>query len=388
MRHGHRWSHGVVMLVVVTLALAALGIPGAGGQQQITVGVVFSLTGAISNWGQGEMAAVKYVIEQANKSGKFGTRKVALVERDDRSDPRVIAQVGRELAGDKSVLAIVGSSGSGPTTVLKQITTEARIPHLAPVGAPSFTEADFDYFYRTYVNDEVTARAVLDIAKTRLNKRKMAVINSAEPFGEGKAAQLKRYAKDFGVEIVAHETFPVDGADMTAQLTAIKRAAPEVLVTWTGGKSLATLFKNIRQLGFGIPVMGSPTSGTLPIMTAAGNDAVEGVIFPAQLARDMPRPGHQAETIRKWESETGKPFDNTILLGYQTAEALVDALARMTAANAELDRATLKAFLDRTNLESVGGPLRYTAKSHEGFDIAAVEPVVIRGGKNLLMQAK
>ena len=161
-----------------------------------------------------------------------------------------------------------------------------------------------------------------------------------------------------------------------------------VLVTWTGGKSLATLFKNIRQLGFTIPVMGSPTSGTLPILNAAGHDAVEGVIFPSQLARDMPRPGHQAEAIREWEAQTGKPFDNTILLGYQTAEALVHALARMTADNAQFNRATLKAYLDRTSLESVGGPLRYTAKSHEGFDISAIEPVVIRGGKNVLFRTK
>lgn len=383
MKFGHRCWQGVVVL-----ALVLAGAPVARGQQEITVGVVFSQTGAISNWGQGELAAVKYVIEQANKSGKFGARKVVLIERDDRSDPRVIAQVGRELAGEGKIIAILGSSGSGPTTVLKQITLEARIPHLAPVGAPNFTASNFEYFYRTYVNDEVTARAVLDIVRTKLNKRRIAVINSAEPFGEGKATQLQRYAKEFEVEIVAHETFPVDAADMTAQLTAIKRAEPEVLVTWTGGKSLATLFKNIRQLGFKIPVMGSPTSGTLPILNAAGPDAVEGVIYPAQLARDMPRPGHQADAIRKWETETGKPFDNTILLGYQTAEALVHALARMTADGAQFDRATLKAYLDRTTLESVGGPLRYTAKSHEGFDISAVEPVVIRGGKNVLLRVK
>ncbi len=383
MRLGHRFWTGVLVL-----AFVLAGPLVARGQQQIAVGVVFSLTGPISNWGQGELAAVKYVVEKANKSGKLGARKIVLIERDDRSDPRVIAQVGRELVGDGTIIAIVGSSGSGPTTVLKQITLEARIPHLAPVGAPSFTESDFEYFYRTYVNDEVTARAVLDIVRTKLNKRRIAVINSAEPFGEGKTIQLKRYAKEFGVDIAAIETFPVDAADMTAQLTAIKRADPEVLVTWTGGKSLATLFKNIRQLGFTIPVMGSPTSGTVPILNAAGHDAVEGVIYPAQLAGDMPRPGHQADAIREWQTETGKPFDNTILLGYQTAEALVNALARMTADGAAFNRATLKAYLDRTTLESVGGALRYTAKSHEGFDMSAVEPVVIRSGKSVLLRTK
>jgi branched-chain amino acid transport system substrate-binding protein len=373
---------------VLAAALVLAGVGPASGQEQIVVGAVFSQTGAISNWGQGEAAAVRFVIDKANRSGKLGARKIVLVERDDRSDSRVIAQVGRELVADKRVIAILGSSGSGPTTVLKQITAEAGVPHLGPVGAPQFTESGFEHFYRTYVNDEVTARAVLDIVRSKLDKRRIAVINSAEPFGEGKASQLQRYAKDFGVEIVAHETFPVDAADMTAQLTAIKRASPEVLVTWTGGKSLATLFKNIRQLGFAIPVMGSPTSGTLPIVNAAGHEAVEGVIFPAQLANDMPRPGHQADAIREWVVETGKPFDNTILLGYQTAEALVHALHRMTADRAEFSRATLKAYLDRTAFESIGGPLRYTPTSHEGFDISAVEPIVIRGGKSLLLRAK
>jgi branched-chain amino acid transport system substrate-binding protein len=376
------------MVSMLVAAVLVAGVGAARAQEPITVGAVFSQTGAVSNWGQGESAAVRFVIDKANKSGKLGGRKIVLVERDDRSDPRVIAQIGRELVADQRILAILGSSGSGPTTVLKQITAEAKVPHLGPVGAPEFTTSGFDFFYRTYVNDDVTARAVLDIVRKKLDKHRIAIINSAEPFGEGKASQLRRYAKEFGVEIVAQETFPVDAADMTAQLIAIKRASPEVLVTWTGGKSLATLFKNIRQLGFTIPVMGSPTSGTVPIVTAAGNEAVEGVIFPAQLAGDMPRPGHQADAIREWVKETGKPFDNTTLLGYQTAEAFVQALERMIADRAELTRANLKAYLDRTSFESVGGPLRYTATSHEGFDIGAVEPVVIRTGKSILLRSK
>ncbi len=382
------WRECRFVLSVLMAALVLTTVSVARGDEQIVVGSVFSQTGAISNWGQGEAAAVRFVIDKANKSGKLGARKIVLIERDDRSDPRVIAQVGRELVADQRVIAILGSSGSGPSTVLKQITAEARVPHLGPVGAPQFTESAFDFFYRTYVNDDVTARAVLDIVRTKLDKRRIAVINSAEPFGEGKATQLQRYAKEFGVEIVAHETFPVDAAYMTAQLTAIKRASPEVLVTWTGGKSLATLFKNIRQLGFTIPIMGSPTSGTVPIVNAAGPETVEGVIYPAQLASDMPRPGHQADRIREWEKETGKPFDNTTLLGYQTAEALVQALQRMAADGAELSRTTLKTYLDRTTFESVGGPLRYTATTHEGFDISAVEPVVIRGGKSVLLRVK
>jgi len=86
MRLGHRFWTGVLVL-----AFVLAGPLVARGQQQIAVGVVFSLTGPISNWGQGELAAVKYVVEKANKSGKLGARKIVLIERDDRSDPRVIA---------------------------------------------------------------------------------------------------------------------------------------------------------------------------------------------------------------------------------------------------------------------------------------------------------
>jgi len=69
-------------------------------------------------------------------------------------------------------------------------------------------------------------------------------------------------AGDLGLEIVATQSYKADDADVTAQLTAIKGADPEVLIVWGTSQGAALAAKNMQQLGMEIPtseVTGSRT---------------------------------------------------------------------------------------------------------------------------------
>lgn len=371
-------------LLVTVVALAGCGTSqsaGASKKEPIQVGVIASMSGAVSQWGTGELAAAQYAVGQVNKTGGIGGRQIELVVRDDRSDNVTAAEVGRELIGNSNIVAVFCCSGSTAAAVVKPLTLAGRVPQLAPDGAPGLTTSNSSYFFRTYPNDVVTSESILAIVKNDLHAAKIAVINSADIFGEGAYDTLNQNGSKFGVSIVDHETYAPDASDMTPQLTKLKSTKPDVLVTWSGDKNLPVLFQNIRQLGFNIPVMGSPTSAVPATINAAGVPNVEGVIYPAQVAPDT---GVQAKVVQGWMAAGKGAFTAPNLLGYDTVEVLINALQRLAKDGQTITRASITKYLNMTKMETVGGPLSYTADQHDGYGVNAIVPLVIKDGKSVL----
>ena len=56
---------------------------------------------------------------------------------------------------------------------------------------------------------------------------------------------------------MATESYKTEDTDLTAQLTKIKGANPEVLIVWGTNPGPALAAKNMKQLGMDIPYVGS-----------------------------------------------------------------------------------------------------------------------------------
>ena len=80
--------------------------------------------------------------------------------------------------------------------------------------------------------------------------------------------------------IVSNQTFNIGDADMTAQLTNIKKSGAQAVVMWTSGKEAATIAKNAKQLGLTIPLYGSHGNARQEFIDGAG-EAAEGFRFAA-----------------------------------------------------------------------------------------------------------
>jgi branched-chain amino acid transport system substrate-binding protein len=87
---------------------------------------------------------------------------------------------------------------------------------------------------------------------------RVATISSSDATGQdfekGVDAALKA-AENSGVEIVERARFNQSDVSVAAQLERIKAANPQVLVAWTTGAPIATIFKGIVQADLMIPVV-------------------------------------------------------------------------------------------------------------------------------------
>ncbi len=151
---------------------------------------------------------------------------------------------------------------------------------MAMAAANDITDkAPADWIWRTPQKDALAVQRALDYIAKNLKVKKIAVLHDENAFGSSGDAEIAKQAPALGLEVVASESYKTADTDMTAQLTKIKGANPEVLVVWGTNPGPALAAKNMKQLGITIPYVGSHGIANKTFIDLAG-DAAEGVVFP------------------------------------------------------------------------------------------------------------
>src|SRR6266566_5659262 len=84
----------VVVLIVVVVLAAALGglfTPAAQGKPALRIGVLLSITGALSDYGPGDTQGAYLAVRQINAAGGVLGQPVTLYTEDDQTDPTAAA---------------------------------------------------------------------------------------------------------------------------------------------------------------------------------------------------------------------------------------------------------------------------------------------------------
>jgi ABC-type branched-subunit amino acid transport system substrate-binding protein len=135
---------------------------------------------------------------------------------------------------------------------------------------------------------EVDAR--YDYLKNKTDIRKIGVLGDPSPYGLLMRNIALENAKNFGLEIVANESFQQDDADFSVQIGRINAAGAGAIIMIGQGNAVITTANNIKQLGLTkMLLLGSINEREL--LVEAGKILGEQYLFPTpiiQLAIDDP----------------------------------------------------------------------------------------------------
>ena len=123
------------------------------------------------------------------------------------------------------------------------------------------------------------ARALTYISQN-MKLTKVGILHDSNAFGSSGAAEIVKTAGSYGLSVVANESYDTTDTDLTAQLTKIRAADPQVLVVWGTNPGPAIAAKDLKQLGMSIPFVGSHGIADKTFIQLAG-PAAEGMVFPA-----------------------------------------------------------------------------------------------------------
>lgn len=355
----------------------------------VVIGAIVSATGPNSALGAQERNVLEMMETEINNQGGILGRPLKLVIEDDKSDPKEAVTAANRLIDQEKAVALIAATGSSPTLAVKAITAPKGLPQIAMAAANDITDvAPMEWIWRTPHKDAMAATRALTYVSESLGVTKIAVLHDENAFGSSGAEQIKNTAADFGLEIVAVESYKTDDVDLTAQLTKIRGEDPEVLIVWGTNPGPALAAKNMKQLGMDVPYVGSHGIANRTFIELAG-DAAEGVVFPAGrlLVPDSITDPAQKEVtdlfISRYTYEYGEQPNTFAGYAFEAVTLLAAAIERA----GSTEPAAIQAALNSTqDFPGPDGLYNYSETDHDGLTADDLIIVKIEGGTWVLVE--
>ncbi|RXT08788.1 ABC transporter substrate-binding protein [Ammoniphilus sp. CFH 90114] len=352
----------------------------------IKIGAIFSLTGPNSPLGVPEKQAVELLMKEINAEGGVNGRPLEVIFEDDKSDNTEAVKAIKKLVSSDKVTAVLGSSGSGPSLGMAEYASSQKATMISMAAADQITNPVRAGIFKTPHTDvHATKRAYKFFQEKGWDK--VAILYDSNSYGSGFAVQLKKFAPDFGITIVAEEKYGTQDPSMSSQLTKIKGTDAQAIFIAGTNPGPATIVKEAKQLGVNIPIVSSHGSANGKFLELAG-DSANGVYMVAGklLVADQVDPSDsQAAIIKKfvegYQAAYNAPADGFAGYGYDGLNILVEGLKL-----ADGDAAKLADALQQVNYVGVTGEFKFTAEDHNGLHEDSMIMVEVKDGKYELVK--
>jgi len=374
--------------IIVALALCCAA-SGAFAGEPVKIGAFFALSGPAANIGTPTKLVAQMVVDKINKEGGINGRPIELVIGDTESDPAKAAVIAKKFIFNDKVAAIVGPTSTGEGMSVKKIVEEAGVPIFMTVGGDPVIMGgkfgSYTYVFKSPQRSSTAVRKIYGYLKSK-GMTKVALFTNTDGFGKDGLVWLEQLAPELGISLVAKESFGPSDTDMTAQLTKIRNAAPQAIVTWTIGPVGSIVAKNKAQLGITIPLFQCHGLPDPKYIELAGK-ASEGDRMPAtklMVGSALPETDPQKKVITEFIHlyrdvyKYDKEFPINTHSGYAWDAITIVANAMRKAGT---DPKALRAAIEQTKgYVGVSGVYNLTAEDHNGLDVDSMVMVQVKGG--------
>ncbi len=377
------------------LLIAVFVAVGTAWADPIKIGAFFDLTGPSSAIGTPTKLVAEMVVKKINDEGGINGVPLQLVIADDEGDPTKAALIVKKFTESDKVVAIIGPTRTDTGMAAKPTIEQMKVPTFMTVGGdPVIAGGKFGPFHWTFKSPQRTTIAVKKVYAYLKQKgmQKIAIITAADGFGKDGKGALETLAAEYGIKIVAAESFQATDSDMTAQLINIKTASPDAIVCWTIGKAGSIVAKNVKQLGIQAPLFQCHGLPDPKYIELAGK-ASEGNIMPStklmvasQLLDTDPQKKVIQEFIRLYKDvfHYDQQFPINTHSGYAWDALYIVANAMKKAGT---DNEKLRDAIEKTTgYVGVSGTYNITPEDHNGLGLDSMVLVQISEGQWKMLQ--
>lgn len=369
----------VAVAGVASLAIAA----SAQAADTIKIGSVLSVTGPASFLGDPEEKTLKLYVDKINAEGGIDGKKIELIVYDAGVDANKARTFATRLVEEDEVVAVVGGSTTGTTMAMIPVFEEAEVPFISLGGAVVIIDPVKKYTFKTPHTDKMACEKIFEDMKAK-GLTKIAMISGTGGFGKSMRGQCLGVKDNYGIEVVADETYGPKDSDMTPQLTNIKGAEGVQAVLNAGfGQGPAIVTRNYSQIGITVPLYQSHGVASKKFIELAGA-AAEGVRLPASallVADKLDDSDAQKKVVTTYKAEYEKSTGQSVSTfgghAYDGLYMLVDAIKTAKSAEPEAIRNALE---QTKGFMGTAGEVNMSATDHLGLDLSAFRMLEIKNG--------
>ncbi|MBK8018749.1 MAG: ABC transporter substrate-binding protein [Betaproteobacteria bacterium] len=341
---------------------AALSFTGAAQAQEIKLGYNGDLSASPSaQSGQAAVLGMQAAIDDINAAGGVLGRKLALVVRDDTSQPPKSIQNMSDLIDNEKVAAVFGPTNSGNAMAWKHIPNQKKIPVMGNVGSgtditkPMSPNADNYMFRVSMVDREQVAALMAYVRKSSATSKIVGLMAETTGYGQGGLKDMEEIAALQGIKPAAVERFGVGDTDMTSQLNKMKAARVDTVVVWAQGTPIAQLIRSMEKINYFPAVLTSWAADNITFFDAAGKTLAEKPLFMRTVSEN--RTPAQQKLFGRVGSRLKAPSAFSFALhGYDSVLLMAEAMKQA---------GTTDGVAVRTALEDLKAPVNGLLKTYD-----------------------
>jgi branched-chain amino acid transport system substrate-binding protein len=358
-----RANHLAVSLAVLAVlaagATAALA-QGTGHPETYTFGLALPQTGNDAPYGKDQTTWTGYAIEEINKAGGVGGKKLAMIVEDSQSDPKRGIVAFQKLSSIDKVPLVI-TAWSGVVVAIAPIAEKEKIVELS-VGAtsPKIRTAG-KFTVSSYPLGDVDMPFLARFAREDLKLKRIAVIYINNDTGTPARVFVRAFKADGG-EIVADEAHEPGALDYTAQVAKIRATNPDGILIYSLTNESPRIAKQFCDAGLNkIPFLSYQAISNPELIKQAGIECSNNVYYTV---KSPPLTGAKVkETEQRFRKEAGRDVN-----GLDGAAHLYDAVYFIKA---------LIEYTQKNNLPYSGESLRKAYEAIRTFDLPLTGKIVL-----------
>jgi len=227
--------------------------------KKIKIGVVFDLTGPLAGGGSelGYIGA-KIILDHFAKTGVEGY-KIEAVYADAQSKPDIAINESVRLLEQEKVDMVLGFFSSAQC-----VPVAARVEQLKKfmwmttcISSAVFNEKGYKYVFRPQASGDQFGMMTMDFiaqnAKVKFGKEpkdlRVAIVHEDGAYGVDVAKGDEAGSKKHGFNVVLKEGYSISAPDLSALVTKLKRARPDVIFHTGYNPDITLLLRQAREQG-------------------------------------------------------------------------------------------------------------------------------------------
>ena len=243
-------------------AIAALGVAASAQAQdkKFKIGVIFDLTGPLAGGGSElQYLGVKIMNDYFIKQGPIEGYTIEAVYADAQSKPDIAINEAVRLMEQEKVNMLAGLFSSAQCVPIAQRVEQAKnfLWLTTCISTGVVEDKHYKYVFRPQASGQqygqTTTDMVAQIAKANFGKEpkdmRVAIIHEDGAYGVDVAKGNEAGAKKAGMNVVMKEGYSATAPDLSALVTKLKRARPDVIFHTGYNPDISLILRQGREQG-------------------------------------------------------------------------------------------------------------------------------------------
>lgn len=356
----------------------------SGAQDTVTLAVVSPVTGDSAEYGIHFNVGAQMAADKINEAGGINGKQVVLKSFDSKNDAKEAAEVARLICQDKTILATIGDFSSTCCMATAPIYEENKTVQISPsAGLIDFPRVGPYNFATTGVQENDGGFLMNRVINEKMGAKSVAIVYTNNDYGLNMLSYMTQEAEADGVVITDTEAIASGEKDFTAIVSKMRQTEPEAVAIVGSYNEVANCVKQIRQVGWDVPVAISGSALTDQLVELLGDDVNDIYSNIAFVASD--NTPETKEFNEEFTKRANMPPSFHSISTYDTVMLVCDAAIQC---GDNLNRETLKdAVQNYKGFDGLMGPFEFTEDGavYRGYKVVQYQDGVLTSVSDYMM---